>query len=563
MQRSILRRSRLAIVAIAAGSLALTACGAASSGGSNTASTTTGAFGTLPAASGTPIKGGTITYPVTAGSTPTYIMPILPGEDSTVYNQMFQYLMYRPLYYSSIGNRPVPNPTLSLAAPAIYSNGNKTVTINMKHNYRWVDGHPVDAQDVLFFIDELRAAVHPVKTNAANFGNYTPGDFPDNVVSATAPSQYQVVLTLDRAYNPNWFSQTQLSLITPMPSTAWNIAAAGGPHLDFTNPANAKKIYTFLDAEAGKLSTYGSNPLWKDADGPFQLESFTSSTGANTMVANPHYGGPQKPVFDKLQALSFTSLTAEFNAILAGKINQGIIPAADVPQIARVKAAGYNVYGYPNLGFEYIVFNFKDTTNNWDKIIGQLYIRQALAHLQDQAGLIQGVFNGAAAAAYGPVPAVPATNYVPADAATNPYPYSIAAASKLLSDHGWTVRPGGTTTCTRPGTAANQCGAGIPAGANINFTDFYTNDPATAGLETTQLASAAQGRSASRSRRSRRRSTSSSTSTTTRSRRRTTTSGRSRTTAASPSTRIPRLTRSSTLAVRTTRVTTAARRRTG
>lgn len=476
----------------------LAACSSGSSGGGGgggtkgpgNSSTTAGAYGTLPAASGTPIKGGTITYPIISGSQPTWIMPILPGADFTVNNSQFEIPMFRTLYWTAVGNRPLINLPLSLASLPVYSHGNKTVTINMSHHYTWsADGHPVDAKDVLFWIEEMRAAV---KENASNFGNYTPGNFPDNVVNATAPSTYQLVLTLNKAYNPSWFTQTQLTVITPLPSTAWNIAATGGPHLDASDPANAKKIYDYLNAQSKKVSTYATNPLWQDVDGPFKLSAFNPTTDANTMVPNPAYGGPQKPVFSELKAEYFASSTAEFNAVRAGQLSMaGPLPSDDLPQVPQIKAEGYNVYGYPDLGFSYVVFNFKDTTNHWDKVIGQLYIRQALAHLSDQAAIIHGAFNGAAAPAYGPVPAVPATAYVPSNAATNPYPYSISAASQLLSSHGWKVVPNGTTTCQSPGTGPTNCGAGIPQGQNLNFTDYYTNDPATAQQETTQLASAA------------------------------------------------------------------------
>ncbi len=482
--------------------MVLAACSSGSSAGNNSnngggntkkttgsTSTTLGQYGTLPAQSGTPTHTGTITYPIIAGSQPTYLMPVYPGSAWTVYNYDFQILMDRPLYMESVGNRPVINYPLSLAPAPTYSNGDKTVTINLNPAYKWSDGHSVDAQDVLFFIDEVRAAI---KENASNFGPYTTGDFPDNIVSATAPSPQQVVLTLNRAYNPSWFTDTQLVLVTPMPSTAWNIASAGGPHLDFTKPANAKKIYDYLDAQSKKLSTYATNPLWQDVDGPFKLTEFNTTTDANTMVPNPTYGGPQKAQFSQLKAEYFASSTAEFNAMLAGKLTQGDVTADELPQVPRLKQGGYNVYGYPDLGFSYAVFNFKDTTNHWNDIINQLYIRQALAHLSDQAAIIHGAYKDAAAPAYGPVPAIPATAYVPANAATNPYPYSISAASQLLSSHGWHVVPNGTTTCQSPGTRPTQCGKGIPAGQNLNFTDYYVNDPAAAGQETTQWASAAK-----------------------------------------------------------------------
>jgi peptide/nickel transport system substrate-binding protein len=492
-------RNRFASAVAVGGILVLAACGSSSSSGNGpnsnakapngSKSTTAGQYGKLPAASGTPIKGGTITYPIIAGSQPTWIMPVLPGAQFTVNNSEFETPMYRPLYWLTVGNRPIFNSALSLAALPVYSNGGKTVTITMKTNYKWADGHTVGAKDVVFFIDEVRAAV---KENPENFGAFTAGNFPDNVVSATAAAPNKVVLNLTRAYNPNWFTETQLSNITPMPSTSWAKASASGPQLDYTNPANAKKIYDFLAAQAKSLKTYASNPLWQDVDGPFKLKTFNPTTDANTMVPNPTYGGPQKPVFGTLKGEYFASSTAQFNAVRAGQLNQGFVPSESLPQVPRIESAGYNVYGYPSLGFSYVVFNFKDTTGNWDKIIGQLYVRQALAHLSDQAALIKGIYHGAAAPAYGPVPAIPATNYVPANASTNPYPYSISTASKLLSSHGWKVVPNGTTTCQNPGSGANQCGAGIPKGQNLNFTDFYSNDPAANGLETTQLASAAK-----------------------------------------------------------------------
>jgi peptide/nickel transport system substrate-binding protein len=52
--------------------------------------------------------------------------------------------------------------------------------------------------------------------------------------------------------------------------------------------------------------------------------------------------------------------------------------------------------------------------------------------------------------------------------------------------------PGGTTTCTDPGTGANQCGAGIPKGANLNFTCYYSSDPASIGEQVSSWASNAR-----------------------------------------------------------------------
>ncbi len=102
---------------------------------------------------------------------------------------------------------------------------------------------------MVFAIDLLKAAV---SERAANWSQYTPGQFPTSVVSATAPSKYKLVIKLDRAYNPSYFLDDQLqdsNGVYPLPATSWNIDRPGGPHLDYTNPANAKKIYDFLSSQ--------------------------------------------------------------------------------------------------------------------------------------------------------------------------------------------------------------------------------------------------------------------------------------------------------------------------
>jgi peptide/nickel transport system substrate-binding protein len=168
------------------------------------------------------------------------------------------------------------------------------------------------------------------------------------------------------------------------------------------------------------------------------------------------------------------------------------MPLADLPQISKIKSAGYNVFGYPAFGWLYVVYNFKDATGHFNKIISQLYIRQAIAHLQDQPGVIKAFFYGAAGQAYGPVPMLPKSPYTPANALINPYPFSVAAAISLLKARGWKVIPGGTDTCTRPGTGASDCGAGIPARTPLAWKLIYETTPVSIGDQVTALASDAK-----------------------------------------------------------------------
>jgi peptide/nickel transport system substrate-binding protein len=444
----------------------------------------------VPAATGT-AHAGTITSAVPPGSAPNWILPIEPSANASVYSSYsFSYEMVRPLYWYVNGVAPAQTPALSLANLPVYSNGDKTVTITLKSTYKWSDGQPVTSKDILFYIDELKAAI---KESPDNWYTYTPGvGLPDQVASASTPNASTLVLNLNAAVNPLWMTEDELALIQPMPAHAWARASANGPVLDFTQPANAKKIYDFLAKASGSLSTYASNPLWQVVDGPYKLTAFNSGTGAFTMVPNSGYGGPHSAQVPTLQAVPFTSDTAEFNAVKAGSIDIGYVPQSDVPQVSQVKAAGYHVFGYPDFGNNFVAYNFKDTTGDFDHIIAQLYVRQAIAHLEDETGYIKAFFRGAGGPAYGPVPAVPVSPYTPADALTDPYPFNVSAAVSLLKAHGWKVVPGGTDSCARAGTGASECGAGIPAGTKLAFNLIYTSQPDIVSEMDTDLAAQAK-----------------------------------------------------------------------
>jgi len=481
--------TKLAVLA-AVGVTALAACGSSGGGGGGSGNPTIkGAFGSVPAASGTAKSGGTLTVAEGPGQAPTWILPMTPSANSSVYTAYsFQYEMFRPLFWFVNGVSPKEMPSMSLASDPTWSNGNKTVTVKMK-GWKWSDGQPITSKDAEFWIDEIAAAV---KESPANWGNYSPKlGIPDAVASMSTPDSSTLVINLKSAVNPTWFLEDSLGGVQPMPSHVWAKASANGPILDFTNPANAKKIYDFLAKQSKSVTTYASNPLWQTVDGPYKLTSFNNTSGAFTMSPNAAYGGPHATHVSKLQAVPFTSDTAEFNAVKSGSIDSGYVPLTDLPQVNSVKT-NYNVFGYPGFGFNYVTYNFKDTTGNFNNIIKQLYIRQAFAHLEDEAGYIKAFFHGAGGPGYGPVPAIPATEFTPTNALTNPYPFSVSAAVNLLKSHGWTVNPGGTDVCKNAGSGPNQCGAGIPAGTKLAFNLIYNTSPAIIGQQITDLVSQAK-----------------------------------------------------------------------
>jgi peptide/nickel transport system substrate-binding protein len=468
---------------------ALAACSSSSSSSTST-SALFGVYGKVPPAASGAQYTGNITVAEPPQSTPTAIIPLVPSADYSVYTiRYFDYMMWRPLYWTQIGTEPALNPAYSLANAPMTSNGGKTFTITLK-SYKWSDGTPVTSKDVLFWFDLLKAAI---RESPANWGGYTPGvSLPDAVASVTTPNASTIVFTMKTAVNPTWLTLDALGASQPMPAQAWARDSAGGPLLDFTNPANATKIYNYLIAQDKSLSTWATNPLWKTVDGPYVLSSFNSATSAYTMTPNTRYSGPHAAKMSDYSGVPFTSDSSEYNAVKAGSLEIGYVPTSDLPQIGSIESLGYNAYGYPDYGFNYMDYNFKDTTGDFNHIIAKLYIRQALAHLEDQPGVIKAFFGGAAAAAFGPVPTLPKNPYTPPNALTNPYPYSVSAATTLLKDHGWNVVPGGTDTCMRPGTAANECGAGIPAGTKLAWNLVYTTTPTTIAEQVTAYASQAR-----------------------------------------------------------------------
>jgi peptide/nickel transport system substrate-binding protein len=478
---------QLAVVGVAA-AMTLSACGSSTAG----KAVVTGAFGSIPAEHGTPTGTGTLNLPEFAGVPPTWIFPVTNAANNSIGSvTLFQQFMWRPLYWSPDGDQQVIDYPLSIGEKPVISNGGKTFTITLNPAYKWSNGAAVTADDVLFDFDLIKAAI---AENPANYADYVPGQFPANAAfKVIGPEQFS--LTFNKTYNPGWLLWDEVGQLIPLPSTAWNLTSATSAHVapsTWETLKGAESIYNYLSGLSGDKGTYASSPIWKTVDGPFTLSSFNSTTGSFSMVPNPSYGGPIKAKFSTLNMIFYTDETAEYDAALSGALSIAYLPFQNLPQLKSLKAKGYEVFGYPGAGFNYIAYNFKDTTNHWNDVIGQLYIRQALAHLQDESAEIKGIFLGAAIPAYTSIQSLPKTAYVPTDATTNPYPYDPSETVSMLKAHGWKVVPGGQTTCAKAGTASDECGAGIPAGTALSFNIPYSTTPAWIGEVIDSLASTAK-----------------------------------------------------------------------
>jgi peptide/nickel transport system substrate-binding protein len=458
------------------------ACGSSSSSSSSTSGSNSGQT--------------TATYAEAPQTPPNYIFPFMSLAFFSINNsEQFQWLMYRPLYWFGQGTTPNFNPSLSLADTPVYSDNDTKFSITLKP-YKWSNGETLTAQDVMFWMNMLHA-------EKANWAGYAPGTIPDDISNIVVNSPTELTFTLTGPVNSYWYTYNELSQITPMPY-AWDITStgaapnSGGCAMAAYGTADAActAVYTYLSNQAGynpsnpkaannSLSTYATNPLWQVVDGPWKLKSF-DATGNATFVPNTTYSGPVKPTLKEFILLPFTSDSAEFNALVGGKVDVGYLPTQDVTSPAtsalvpgpnNPRLSNFTLSPLYTWAINYFPYNFNSTGDggNAGKIFNQLYFRQAMQTLVDQPLYINKIFKGYAVPTYGPVPTTPANDFVSTVVKDNPYKYDPAKAVSLLKDHGWKVVPGGTSTCVSPGTAANECGAGIPAGAALSFAIQYAS----------------------------------------------------------------------------------------
>jgi peptide/nickel transport system substrate-binding protein len=453
------RRGLAAAAAAAALALLAAACGS----------------GSVAAGGNTPVSGGTAAWALQPTSAPNFIFPFDPAENFTITNiNYFQELMYRPLYWFGTGNQPTMNQELSLAFPPVYHG--QTVTIRLKGNYRWSDGSPVDARDLVFWM-------HMMIAEKANWGGYVQGAFPDNISDVKAVGADTVTMVIKGSYSPLWFTDNELSQVTPMPK-AWD-RTKSGPSNCAAVIADCAAVWSYLTAQAQDTSHYVGSKIWGVVDGPWRLASFNTD-GHVSFTFNKSYSGklPAHHI-DTFVEVPFTTEQSEYNVLQAGgTLDVGYLPTVDAPVPAAGAAVGenplrdvgpgYNLAPLYSWGLNYMPFDFNNPTAG--PIFKQLYFRQAFQYLVDQEGVIDGPLHGYGKASVGPVGDVPVTSYLSTEAKRgDPFSLNPSAATKLLTEHGWNVSPNSLTTCTSPGSGTGQCGPGIHQGQGLSFTLNYVS----------------------------------------------------------------------------------------
>ena len=427
-------------------------------------------------------SGATVKFGLPPNEVPNSIFPLVNlVSNANLFD--LQYLLYRPLYWFGTNGTPVLNPKYSLAGLPKFSNGGRTVTISLK-SYRWSDGQPVTNRDIAFWMNLLIA-------NKAHWFDYVPGLFPDNVASMSFPSAtpQQFSLTFDKAYSQTWLIYNELSQIIPLPQQAWDRTSATGTIGDYDLTSDgAKAVFNYLTTQATTVSTYASNPIWRIVDGPWELTTYSASTGYAAFSPNPDYAGPKTGNVTHFEEVPFTSDAAEFDALRSGQVDYGYIPSQDLNQTSYFKSRGYVLANWVGWGYNSIVLNY--TNPHVGPLFSQLYIRQALQRSINQPAIDRSAFKNTAYPTYGPVPVKPSSPFLTKLEKSNPLPYSLTAARNLLKSHGWSIKVNGEDRCERPGTAANECGANISKNEGLGFSEEFASGSETFAVAVQAIRSA-------------------------------------------------------------------------
>jgi peptide/nickel transport system substrate-binding protein len=473
------RRRKIGVAGVAAvAATALLAAGCGSSSSNSNTGTSSGS-----------VKGAVATLSNLNGAGANCILPFEGTQCYSVENyDDFMNLMTLPLYQFG-GNSSTSigvNYPLSPASAPVYTDGGKTVTIQMK-GWKWSNGEAVDAQDVVFFLNMFEA-------EKANYAGYTPGLLPDNLTSYSATGKNTLVLHLKQAYSSIWFTYNQLAVLYPMP-LAWDVtkagaaAGSGGCAADSAADgwAKCKAVFTYLNAQNKDTATYATNPLWQVVDGPWKLSAFNID-GNYTFLPNKDYSGSPKPSIAQLVFKNYTSDTAIFTALKTGEVSlsapQSFPPTelgkavgkTFLPASNPLQSAGYTLKPQYEFGIGFAYINFNNPT--YGPAFKQLYFRQALTMLDNQPGMDSAVGRGYTYPTSAGVPPEPASQWTTPLMAENggqgPYPYNPTKAKALLAAHGWKV-VGGVLTCQSAGTGAADCGAGVKKGTQAKFQILYTS----------------------------------------------------------------------------------------
>jgi peptide/nickel transport system substrate-binding protein len=315
------RSAALAATAfLAAGVLA--AC-SGSGGGGDGGSSSSGAHSVLTVATGS------------AGTFADNFSPFSPSHEDPAWG-----MIYEPLFFFNTAKSGDVKPWLG--TKYAWSNGGKTLTVQLRHGVKWTDGKPFTSSDVVFSYD---MAVHSTALNIYGLP----------LASVSADGTYGVTINFTKpAYSYAYYALGRQLIV---PKHVWQ---------SVSNPST--------DLNEHPVGT-----------GAYELSNFSSQ--AMTFTANPHYYMPGLPKFKTIRFVSFNSNTSSDAAIENGTIDWAGSFIPSIKKLYLARDPKYVVSDIP-LATAFLVPNVAKGPT------ASLAVRQAISTAIDRNYISKTVYSG-------------------------------------------------------------------------------------------------------------------------------------------------------------------------
>ncbi|NJN21532.1 MAG: peptide ABC transporter substrate-binding protein [Leptolyngbya sp. RL_3_1] len=343
-------------------------------------------------------------------------------------------IVYEPLASADADGTLVP--ILAATIPTVENGGlaedGKSVTWTLKPDLLWSDGTPLTAADVAFTFEWLQ---NP-QVAAATAQYYEAVETVEAVDDTTVKITFKAPTA---AWTIPFTGQTGVIL----PRHIWETTAAAEPNAA-TEPdsATAEGAETAEEAETtatGDVRQAEAN-LRPVGTGPYQVTSF--QPGEIIFAPNPNYRG-DAPAFETVALVGgIAPYAAAREVLLRGGADFAYNLQVEVSALSDLQAEGVGTV-VPVFGglVERLMLNPADprvetatgersSLDAAHPFLSDLRVRQAIAHAIDRQALAQDLYGFMGR----PANQVLVT---PTGGATNPYPYDLALANRLLDEAGW------------------------------------------------------------------------------------------------------------------------------
>jgi peptide/nickel transport system substrate-binding protein len=249
--------------------------------------------------SGSSAKAITVTEEANTGV--TFTDNFNPFDVNSLASQMdMKSMLYDPLFEFDALKPGVIHPMLG--TKYVWSNGGKTLTVNLRSGVKFSDGTPFTSADVVYTFSTIQSNA------AANYSGLPA------LTSVTAPNASTAVLNFQAPQYANLFAILGNTFIVP------------------------KHVFSSLSNVATAAVT---KPV---GTGPYILKTF--NTQQVTMVANPKWWGG-KPAVTQVDIPYFSSNTAATTALAAGQLDWAGNEIPNLKQLYTSKDPTNNHYWFP------------------------------------------------------------------------------------------------------------------------------------------------------------------------------------------------------------------------